>query len=125
MMAARRDSSRNTGDLAAERVGVDGLLEEVHGAHGVPALDDARLAVGRGQEDDGDVPRALAVPDEARGVVTVHAWHLHVEQDHCQIILAEDERERALAAVRAQEVGPERLEDRSVGLEVGRVVVHQ
>jgi hypothetical protein len=112
-------------DLAPERVGVDGLLEEVHRADGVAALGDARLAVGRGQEDDRDVPGTLAVPDEARGVVAVHARHLHVEQNHCQIVLAEDQRERALAAVRAQEVRSERLEDRSVVFEVRRVVVHQ
>jgi len=49
--------------------------------------DVARLLADRSQEDDGDVPALLPLPDAGSGIEAVQARHLDVQQDDREIIV--------------------------------------
>ncbi len=80
--------------------------------------------VDRGQEDDRDVPGALAALDVGGGLETVHPRHLDVQQDHREIV-GEQRLERLLAGGRPYQRLVQRREDRLQCQEVLRPVVDQ
>ena len=67
--------------------------------------------VGRGQEDDRDVPGALALLDVPGGLEAVHVRHLRVQQDHREVV---DQQllERVLAAGHRDQLDRQPLQDR-------------
>src|SRR5262249_9480162 len=98
------------GDLRAEDVGVERLEDVVDRAGGGAAEDLLLVLRDRGEEDDGNVPRALALLDEPRGLEAVELRHLDVEQDHRHVV-AEELPQRVLAGARIQKRLAERLEN--------------
>ena len=57
------------------------------------------------------MPRALELLDQLGGLEAVHARHLHVEQDHGELVV-EQAPQRLFARLDADELLAERLEDR-------------
>ena len=112
------------GDLRAEDLRLERLLDVVERPDGVAALDLVQLAVDRGHEEDGRLRVARGLPDARGGLEAVEAGHLDVEQDEREVLLAEP-LERLLARARPHEALAERLEDRFEGDQVRRAVVHQ
>ena len=74
-------------DLRAQHDGIQRLEEVVDGARLVAAKDVVRLLADRRDEDDRHRPRALAGADQLRRLEAVQAGHLHVEQDHREVVL--------------------------------------
>ncbi len=68
-------------DLGLQDEGVDRLEHHVHGAGRIGLRRCELVAEDRGQEDDRNVTRALAGPDQLGRLVAVHARHVQVEQD--------------------------------------------
>ena len=102
------DEDRN---LRAQDVRVERLEDVVDSAGLVPAEDMLVVLRDRRHEDDRDVPRALALLDQRRGFEAVQDRHLHVEQDH-RDVLVEELAQSVLAGVGVEELLAERLEDR-------------
>jgi hypothetical protein len=73
-------------DLGAQDLRVDGRADVVHGPQRVAAGHVALLVVG-GEEDDGCGLGALPLADEGGRLEAVHARHVHVEQDHREILV--------------------------------------
>ena len=84
-------------DLRAQHPRVERLGDVVHRARLVAAEGQVRVVVHRGEEQDRDVPGALALLDVPRGLEAVHARHVRVEQDH-RVVLDEQPLEGVLAA---------------------------
>ena len=105
-------SSTKTRDLRAEDLGLERLEDVVDGA-GLVAAEDVRLVLrDRGDEDDRDRRRSLALLDHRRSLEPVEDRHLDVEQDHGEVGAREQDPERLLARARGDELVPERLQDR-------------
>ena len=121
VLAVEIDEDR---DLQAQDVRTEGLRDVVDGADVVAAKDLLLLLVRGGQEDDGGVPRPLALLDRARGLEAVEPRHHDVEEDHREL-LVEQVPERLLARLRAHEVLPQRLQDRLEGEQVLGPVIDQ
>ena len=121
VLAVQLDEDR---DLRAQHLRVERLEEVVDGARGVAAEHVPLLLRDRGQEDDRDRLRPLALLDQLRGLEPVETRHLDVEQD-AREVLVEERPERLLAGLRADEVLAERLEDRAQGDEVLLAVVDE
>ena len=75
------------GDLRAHDVGIERLDHVVDGALRI-ALEDVRLiARGSADEDDGDVPGALAAANQCRRVEPVEPGHGDVEQRQRTVVI--------------------------------------
>ena len=99
------------GNLGAQHFGTERLEDVVDRARGVAAEDVLVVLGDRGDEDDRDVPRALALLDQHRRLETVEHGHLDVEEDDRDFVLQQPA-ERLLAGVGIEQVLPEGLEDR-------------
>ena len=99
------------GDLRAQHGRVERLEDVVDGAGGITAEDLLLVLRDRGDEDDRNVARTLAPLDQCGGLEPVEPWHLHVEQDHRDVV-AEELAQRVLAGLRVEERLAQRLEDR-------------
>ena len=111
-------------DLRTKHLRVERLEEVVDGTRGVAAEHVLLLLRDRGQEDDRDRLRPLALLDQLCRVEPVETRHLDVEQDAREVVV-EQRPERLLAGLRADEVLAERLEDRAQGDEVLLAVVDE
>ena len=111
-------------DLRTKHLRVERLEEVVDGTRRVAAEHVLLLLRDRGQEDDRDRLRPLALLDQLCRVEPVETRHLDVEQDAREVVV-EQRPERLLAGLRADEVLAERLEDRSQGDEVLLAVVDE
>ena len=107
--------------FAAQNIGLDGLIKEVHGASFVstkPAL--AIGGAGR-QKDDRRPPGALGSPHELGELVAVHLRHLHVKNSKRDVVI-EQKFERLGSRARFQQHKPvapqEPLERQQVFLEI-------
>ena len=109
--------------LRAQDLRVDRLEQVVHGALLVALEHVCGLAAQRGDEDDGDVARLLALLDQLGGLQPVEARHLHVEEDHREG-LPQEMQERLFAGARLDQAHLQRLERRLHREEVLRPVVH-
>ena len=96
--------------LRAQHGRVERLEHVVDGAGGITAEDLLLVLRDRGDEDDRDVARACALLDQRCRLEAVQLGHLHVEQDHRNVV-AQQLSQRILARVRMEERLPERLED--------------
>ena len=106
------------GDLGAEHCRAERLEDVVDRACRI-AAEDVLLVLGdRGDEDDRDVLRPLALLDQRRRFEAVEHRHLDVQQDDRGIV-PQQLAERLLAGVGVEEVLLERLED---GLEREQVL---
>ena len=112
------------GDLRPQHERVERLHQVVDRARAVAAEHVLGVLRDRGQEEDRDVPRPLALLDQLRGLEAVHARHLDVEQDRREL-LVEQAPQRLLARGGPDEVGLERLQDRLQGEQVLRPVVDE
>jgi hypothetical protein len=83
-----------------------------------------RLVVDRRQEDDRDVLGTVAPLDVRGGLEPVHAGHLHIEEDHGELV-AEQRLEGLLATARPHQVLVERAQDGFEREEVLRPVVDE
>ena len=108
--------------LRPQDLGLERLEHVVHRANRISSKDVLGFLVDRGEENDRDVPRALARIDESRRLETVQVRHLHVEQDHRELAL-EQAAQCVLTRRRAHEMLSQRLEDRLEGEQVLRPVV--
>ena len=100
-----------TATFARRIVRVERLHQVVDGAGVVAAEDVLGVLRDRGQEDDRDVARPLALLDQLGRLEAVEPRHLDVEQDHRELVV-EEVAQRLLAGLGADELLPERLEDR-------------
>jgi hypothetical protein len=103
------DEDRNLGaqDLRVER------FEHVVDRADLVAAEDVPLLFREcGQEDDRDEARPLALLDHLGDLEAVEVGHLDVEQDHREVVSVQQAAERLCAGARADELVPERLEDR-------------
>ncbi len=66
----------------------------------------------------------VALPDERRGLEAVHVRHLHVQQDHGEV-MGEEPLQRLAPGLRLDQVLPQPLEHRLERDEVGGLVVDQ
>ena len=73
-------------DLRLQDERLDGLEHIVHRSRRVAAEDVHVVLVVRREEQDRDARRARAAADERGHLVAIHARHLHVEQDHGEIL---------------------------------------
>src|SRR5205807_6542149 len=96
--------------LRAEDLGVEGLEDVVDRPGGVPAENLLLVLGDRGDEDDRYVPGAFAPLDQRRRAEAVEPWHLHVEQEHRDLV-PQQLPQSVLAGMRVDEVLAERLED--------------
>ena len=72
-------------NLGLENVRIEGFEQEIHSTTGV-ALVDSRLGLFIGsQENDRRQSRALTATHEASDFETIHAGHVHIEQDQVDI----------------------------------------
>ena len=110
------------GHLGAQDRRVERLEDVVDGARLVAAEDVLRLLADRRQEEDRDVPRALAPLDQLGGLEAVEARHLHIEEDHGELVL-EQVAEGLVSRRRGDKPVAERLEDRLEREQVLRAVV--
>jgi hypothetical protein len=78
----------------------------------------------RGQEHDRGVARARALPHQARGLETVEPGHLHVHQDHAEILLQEAQ-QGLLARSGGDDRGVEVAQHRAQGEQGAGIVVDQ
>ena len=102
------DEDRN---LRAQDVRVERLEDVVDSAGLVPAEDVLVVLRDRRHEDDRDVPRALTLLDQRRRFEAVQDRHLHVEQDHRDVVVKEPA-QSVFAGMGIEELLAERLEDR-------------
>ena len=123
-LALEVEEVHEDGDLGAQDDRVEGLVQIVDGPDVIAAPRVDGVPVGRRQEDDRDVARALTRLDHAGGLVAVHAGHADVEQDGGEVV-AEHLPQRVLARARADQVLAQRFEDRPEQQEVLRPVVDQ
>ena len=77
------------GHLRGQHPGVERLGEVIDGAGRVPAHRLVRFTVDGRQEDDRDVPGLLPLLDVGGGGEAVEAGHLHVEEDHGEVVMEE------------------------------------
>jgi hypothetical protein len=96
--------------LGAEDLRIDRLEQVIDRALLVAFEDVGGLAAQRGDEDDGDVARLLALLDQLRRLQAVQARHLHVQQDHREG-LAQQVEERVFAGAGLDQARPQRLQD--------------
>ena len=108
VLAVQLDEDR---DLGAKDVRVERLRQVVDGTARIAAEDVLLLRRDRRQEDDRDRARLLPLLDERGRLEAVEAGHLDVEQDHRDVV-DEQLAQRGLAGTRANQVLPERLDDR-------------
>ena len=78
-----------TATFARRICGIEGLHQVVDGAHVVAAEDVLCVLGDRGQEEDRDRARPLAVLDQLGGLEAVEPRHLDVEQDRRELVLEE------------------------------------
>jgi len=83
-------------DLRPQDHRVDRLEHVIDRAHRVGTRDVFVVLVDGADEDDRNVPRALATPDQLGSLVAVQAWHVRIEQDDGAFI-AQQEAQRVLA----------------------------
>ncbi len=96
--------------LRAQDLGVERLEDVVDRARRI-AAEHLLLVLGdRGDEDDRHVPRAFALLDQRRSLEAVELGHLHVEQDHGDLV-PQQLPQRILAGMRIDQVLAERLQD--------------
>ena len=112
------------GHLRPQDVRVEGLHQIVDGSGSVALEDVLGVLRDRGQEDDRNVPRPLALLDQLGGLEAVHARHLHVEQDRGEFIV-QQVAQRLFARLDTDELLAQRLEDRLEREEVLRPIVDQ
>ena len=98
-------------DLRPEDLRVERLHQVVHGARLVAPEDVLGVLGDRRQEEDRDGARPLSLLDQLGGLEAVEPGHLDVQQDRREVVV-EEVAERLLARVRADELRPERLQDR-------------
>jgi hypothetical protein len=109
-------------DLRAQDLGHDRRADVVDGAERVAALEvHVVVEVGR-DEDDRRVRRLPPVSDQLRGLESVEAGHVHVEQDHREF-LRQDPLQCLLARGCRDDVLPELLEHQPQREELVRAVV--
>ena len=115
------DEHRHLGPQDAR---IERLRHVVDAAVLVAARDVGRVAVDRGDEDDRDLRGARVCADQRRGLEPVELRHLHVEQDHRELV---DEQRLQRLAPRAGAHQPlaERRQRRLERHQVRRVVVYQ
>ena len=112
------------GDLGAQHVGAERLEDVVDRACRV-ATEDVLFVLGdRGDEDDRDVFRALALLDQLRRLEAVEQRHLDVEQDDRDVV-EQQLAERLFSGMGVEEVLLERLEDGLQRKQVLRTVVDE
>ena len=73
--------------LRAEQLGIERLEDVVDRTGGIPAEDLLLVLRDRGHEDDRHMPCPLALLDQRRGLEAVQLGHLHVEQDHGDVVM--------------------------------------
>ena len=110
-------------DLGAEDLGVDRGADVVHRPQRVDPRDVLLVVLG-GEEDDGRRLRALALADEGGGLEAVHARHVHVQQDHREV-LVQDVLQRLLARLGLDQVLAELGQDGLQDDELVGTVVHE
>jgi hypothetical protein len=111
-------------DLGQEDLRIERLEDVVDSARRVAAKDLLLVLRDRRYEDDRHVTRALALLDQRRGLEAVELGHLHVEEDHGDLV-AEELPERLVAGVRVQQRLSERREDAFEREQVLRPVVDE
>ena len=109
--------------LRAQDLGVEGLEDVVDRTRRVTPEHLLLVLRDRGDEDDRHVARAFALLDQRRRVEAVELGHLHVEQDHGDLV-PQQLPQRILAGMRVDEVLAERLQDGLEGEQVLGAVVH-
>ena len=77
-----------------------------------------------GEEDDGSVPGAVTAADEFGGLEAVQAVHLHVEQDHGEVV-ALAPAQGFCAGMGFHQVVAEVVKNRIEGKKVGRLIIDQ
>ena len=110
-------------DLGAKNDGIDRFEHIIDRTHRISAEEMLGLLVDRRQEDDGNALGLLAAANDLGGFVTVHAWHVDVEQDDRELTLQEVA-ERLLARSRKHDFA-EILEHRGDGEQIALVIVDQ
>ena len=113
-----------TGYLRPQDHGHQGLYQEVHRSQGVGLLGAELVAfVGR-QENDWGVPGALAAADPLGRLEAVQAVHLHVEQDHGEVVALAPTKSFC-AGMGFHQVVAEVVKNRIEGKKVGRLIIDQ
>jgi hypothetical protein len=111
-------------DLRPERVGVEGLRDEVDRPELVGALDAARGGGAGGDEEHGRLRPPLARAQPGERLEPVDAGHLHVEHDEGELV-GREPRQRLFARRRVHDAGLERREQRLEREQVRRLVVDE
>ncbi|MFO0617663.1 MAG: hypothetical protein U0414_34025 [Polyangiaceae bacterium] len=111
-------------DFVAEDLRVRGLREVVDRACAVARDDVLIVHVVRGQEEDRHLPEFLGALDRLRELEPAHPGHLDVEDDRRHVVL-EEQLQRTIRRLRAEQAVRGILEDALEGVEVPRFVVDE
>ena len=111
-------------DLAAQDLRYDRYGDVVDCAELV-ALQPVELAdVHGGDEDDRRQLQSRMLPHQARHLEAVHFRHVHIQQDRCELLF-EQPFQRLRARERPDALNAQAVQDRLVGQESRRLVVHE